>query len=74
MPTVTPIKIKYRHYPTAGLREHMEAPPHGFPAGAPPAGGIPSSFGGGDAGVELSLKLQLQGDTSEEVFRLLNSV
>ena len=64
MPTATP--IKYRHYPTAGLRAHL-APPfqqshtHGGPEGT-------------DAGGQLSLLSQLQGDTSEEVFRLLNSV
>ena len=61
MPTATP--IKYRHYPTAGLRAHLAAPPQ--------QGGHHPAAASADEG---SLLWQLQGDTGEEVFRLLNSV
>ncbi len=56
--------LKYVHYPTA-LRAELCVPPG-------PVGGMPLIQGDGE--FESQLLTQLQGDTSEEVFRLLNSV
>jgi hypothetical protein len=57
--------LKYVHYPTAGLRDVLCVPPR-------PAGGAPLLQGDGE--FERELLSQLQGDTSEEVFRLLSCV